>query len=50
MVFEQIGYAKIMFKLIREKVKAPGKGFEPMCAEAQPLPCFDLEAVAVPLG
>lgn len=32
------------------KIKAPGKGFEPLGAEAQPLPCFDLEAVALPLG
>lgn len=31
-------------------LRTPGKGFEPLCAEAQPLPCFDLEAVAVPLG
>ena len=38
------------FQNLIEKTNAPGKGFEPMCAEAQPLPCFDLEAVAVPLG
>lgn len=35
---------------LKKKIRTPGKGFEPLSAEAQPLPCLDLEAVAVPLG